>query len=82
MAARAAWLPIPGPAEFEDDRPYYDNDSYLDLFIADYADCIDGPLAQTGGAGGLKGLPTPRSHLYHNNGDGTFTDVTHLLGRR
>ncbi len=35
----------------------YDNDGYLDLFVADY-------------------FSTRFNHLYHNNGDGTFSDVT------
>lgn len=34
----------------------YDNDGYIDLFIADY-------------------FPTRFNKLYHNNGDGTFTEI-------
>ena len=34
----------------------YDNDGYVDLFVAEY-------------------FPTKYNHLYHNNGDGTFTAV-------
>ena len=35
----------------------YDNDGYVDLFVAEY-------------------FPTKTNHLFHNNGDGTFTSVT------
>jgi hypothetical protein len=42
----------------------YDNDGFLDLFIADYNWVTD----------------EPRNELYHNNGDGTFTDVTFEAG--
>lgn len=42
----------------------YDNDGFLDLFIADYNWVTD----------------EPRNELYHNNGDGTFTDVTFSAG--
>ena len=34
----------------------YDNDGYLDLFVAEY-------------------FPTKTNHLFHNNGNGTFTSV-------
>jgi hypothetical protein len=48
----------------------YDNDGWLDLF------CVqDGPARSTVEAG-----PLPTSKLYHNNGDGTFTDVTAQVG--
>ncbi len=60
----------------------YNNDGYLDLFVTDYADCLDPALALSSGAGGFKGLPRAQSHLYRNNGNGTFTDVTYLLGSR
>ncbi len=48
----------------------YDQDGYLDLYVANwscYPDC---------------GRPSEgdKDRLYHNNGDGTFEDVTNLLG--
>src|SRR5712692_7231023 len=47
----------------------YDNDGWPDIFI------VNGTK--------LEGLPSamaPTSHLYHNNHDGTFTDVTRTAG--
>ncbi|HEY53841.1 MAG TPA: hypothetical protein G4N94_10325 [Caldilineae bacterium] len=48
----------------------YDGDGFLDLFVANWA-CSPG-------------CPHPlegdKDRLFHNNGDGTFTDVTLLLG--
>ena len=49
----------------------YDNDGWPDIFI------VNGTT--------LEGLPSsiaPTSHLYHNNHDGTFTDVTDKAGLR
>ena len=48
----------------------YNEDGYLDLYVANYA-CNDCQIA------GLEGW---RDKLYHNNGNGTFADVTTLLG--
>ncbi len=50
----------------------YDNDGFLDLYVANwscYPDC---------------GRPTEGDidALYHNNGNGTFTDVTRILGSK
>jgi len=68
----------------------YDNDGYLDLYIANYVD-IDldhlpefgsGPFCQYRGipvSCGPRGLKGARDRLYHNNGDGTFTDVSEKL---
>jgi len=68
----------------------YDNDGHLDLYVADYVD-IDinnlpefgsGPFCQYRGIPvncGPRGLKGDRDRLYHNNGDGTFTDVTEKL---
>jgi enediyne biosynthesis protein E4 len=71
----------------------YDRDGRLDLFIANYVD--QGPdfhlLPQPGSgqfcqykgvpmACGPRGLKTGRNFLYHNNGDGTFTDVSEKAG--
>jgi hypothetical protein len=69
----------------------YDRDGHLDLYIANYV-TLDlnnlpefgkGPFCQYRGipvSCGPRGLPGARDHLYHNNGDGTFTDVTQQLG--
>jgi len=69
----------------------YDRDGRLDLFVARY---IDLDLAKTpvGGANrfcqyrgvsvncGPLGLPKETCSLYHNNGDGTFTEVSEKAG--
>jgi enediyne biosynthesis protein E4 len=69
----------------------YDRDGLLDLFVANY---VDLDLAKTPRPGedptcnwkglpvmcGPRGLPMARSLLYHNNGDGTFTDVSAAAG--
>ena len=69
----------------------YDRDGRLDLFITHYVD-LDLQRTPTPGSGSFcqwKGMPVmcgPRglkgtySQLYHNNGDGSFTDVTEKSG--
>lgn len=49
----------------------YDNDGFVDLYVANWI-CTE--CSQPEGVEGA------RDRLYHNEGDGTFTDVTHLLG--
>ncbi len=46
----------------------YDNDGYLDLYVAQHYQTVYNP---TGG--------TTQDYLFHNNGDETFTDVSNLL---
>jgi hypothetical protein len=73
----------------------YDGDGLLDLYVTGYvhfdrdnlpiagtkavgyASCLYRGAAVNCGPRGLKGEP---DHLYHNNGDGTFTDVTVKAG--
>ena len=69
----------------------YDRDGYLDLFVSNY---VDLDLAHTPHPGsgefcvwkdipvmcGPRGLPKAHNILYHNNGDGTFTDVSESAG--
>lgn len=45
----------------------YDNDGFLDLYVPTWGTCTD------------EGYIYTVDHLYHNEGDGTFTDQTALL---
>ena len=69
----------------------YDKDGHQDLFVSDY---IDLDLEKTPAAGegrfcqwkgvpvmcGPRGLPGGTNRLFHNNGDGTFADVSQASG--
>ncbi len=71
----------------------YDGDGFVDLFVSHYValslkdlpefgsspTCKYRGIAVQCGPRGLKGSP---SSLYHNNGDGTFTDVSKTSGIR
>ena len=69
----------------------YDRDGKLDLFIAHYVD-FDPQHTPEPGSGaacmwkgipvmcGPRGLKGTHSELYHNNGDGTFTDASQSSG--
>ena len=68
----------------------YDRDGHLDLFVANYIDFDPktAPLPEAAGcaykgiqvACGPPGLEGGKNILYHNNGDGTFTDVSQKSG--
>jgi enediyne biosynthesis protein E4 len=65
----------------------YDNDGNLDLFISNYCDWQAGTDPICGGmADQARAYCHPDEYhaepmqLYHNNGDGTFTEVTHKQG--
>jgi enediyne biosynthesis protein E4 len=69
----------------------YDRDGRLDLFVATYLNTTLEKLAKPGQNAdcrwkgvpvncGPRGLPHGFVSLYHNNGDGTFTDVTQQSG--
>ncbi len=49
----------------------FDNDGDLDLYVANWAceNCLPGSVYRGN-----------RDRFYQNNGDGTFTDISHLLG--
>jgi enediyne biosynthesis protein E4 len=74
----------------------YDHDGLLDLFVPGYVkfDAEHPPVGGQGGIPlsacqyrgvnfsmcGPRGLPGESDHLFHNNGDGTFTDVSKKAG--
>jgi hypothetical protein len=73
----------------------YDGDGLLDLFVAGYLnyDANHPPRAGSNSVNysscqyrntpvicGPRGLQGEHDHLFHNNGDGTFTDVSEKLG--
>jgi hypothetical protein len=69
----------------------YDNDGHLDLYVANYVDVDILHLGLPGSAPnctyrgiatfcGPRGLKGDRDILFHNNGDGTFSDVTVQAG--
>ncbi len=73
----------------------YDGDGYLDLFVGGYIhlDLRNPPISGSKAVGyahceswgvqvmcGPRGLLGEPDHLFHNNGNGTFTDVSKKLG--
>jgi hypothetical protein len=69
----------------------YDRDGRLDLFVANYLNATLADLPTPGQNAdcrwkgvavncGPRGLPTGSAQLFHNNGDGTFTDVSRQSG--
>jgi enediyne biosynthesis protein E4 len=68
----------------------YDRDGHLDLFVANYIDLdlATAPVPESGPclyksvmvACGPPGLQGGKNILYHNNGDGTFTDASEASG--
>jgi len=68
----------------------YDRDGHLDLFVANYIDLdlATAPVPESGPclykgltvACGPPGLMGGKNILYHNNGNGTFTDVSEIAG--
>ncbi len=65
----------------------YDRDGRLDLFVSEYVDFDPATVPKPGESAfcqwkgmpvlcGPRGLKGTRSELYHNDGDGTFTDVS------
>jgi enediyne biosynthesis protein E4 len=71
----------------------YDRDGRLDLFVSNYVTFDAEKVPRAGSSGscnfpgapggvfcGPRGLPYGHHSLYHNNGDGTFADVTDRSG--
>jgi hypothetical protein len=68
----------------------YDRDGHLDLFVSNYVGHQYGRVLYESNPSlvgeqspvlyGVAGLEGTRSFLYHNNGDGTFTDVSKQSG--
>jgi hypothetical protein len=53
---------VPGPGPQSSAWGDFDRDGYLDVYVVDYLECTR-----------FRGMP---DHLFHNNRNGTFTDVT------
>jgi hypothetical protein len=84
LASDAGWAT---GAAFSD----YDSDGYADLFVAHYVDLSLNNLPTFGSSKtckyhgidvqcGPRGLKGTGDNLYHNNGDGTFTDISVKAG--
>jgi len=69
----------------------YDRDSHLDLFVCNYLQLDPSTIPPASNTSycqwkgvptmcGPRGLPGDTNILYHNNGDGTFTDVSEKSG--
>ena len=69
----------------------YDRDGHLDLFVCNYIQLDPAQVNSPGEAAvcqwkglpvmcGPRGLPGDTNFLYHNNGDGTFADVSEKAG--
>lgn len=69
----------------------YDRDGYVDLYVANYVAFDEKTIPKRGSSDfckflgvdvmcGPRGLPADPDVLYHNNGDGTFEDVTQRAG--
>jgi hypothetical protein len=69
----------------------YDRDGHLDLFVASYVDLHMDKVPKPGANPycnfkgvavncGPRGLQMPRNHLYRNQGDGTFREVSEQTG--
>ncbi len=69
----------------------YDRDGHLDLFVCNYLKLDPTTIPPEASASycqwkgvpimcGPRGLPADTNILYHNNGDGTFTDVSEKAG--
>ena len=69
----------------------YDRDGHLDLFVCNYIQLDPAQVNSSGEAAicqwkglpvmcGPRGLPGDTNILYHNNGDGTFIDVSEKAG--
>jgi hypothetical protein len=69
----------------------YDRDGHLDLFVCNYIQLDPAQVNSSGEAAvcqwkglpvmcGPRGLPGDTNFLYHNNGDGTFADVSEKAG--
>ena len=69
----------------------YDRDGHLDLFVANYLELDLNSVPKPGENSdcnwkgipvncGPRGLKSAHNYLFHNNGDGTFTDVSEISG--